>query len=103
MELGEVSLPAVVQKRQGQGSYSGGVGMFQTLGRGQREVRTHLAGCALGGSIGGDIRAGFLGFLGGWKKSKCCLCVYDLFKHQNYTTHASRAQGMAAVNGGREF
>lgn len=35
-------------------SYSGGVGMFQSLGRGQREVRNHLAGCALGVFIGGD-------------------------------------------------
>lgn len=54
MELEKVSLPAAAQKRQGQGNYSGGVGVFQTLGRGQREVRNHLAGCALDVFIGGD-------------------------------------------------
>lgn len=47
--------------------------------------------------------AEFLGCLGGWKKPKCCLCVSCLFKHQNYTTHASRAQGMSYVSGGGEF
>lgn len=28
---------------------------------------------------------------------------FGLFKHQNYTTRASRAQGMAAGNAGGEF
>lgn len=74
MELKKASLPAVVQKRQGQGSSSGGVGMFQTLGRGQREVRNHLAGCALGVFTGGDEQD----FLDVWEagRNPNAVCVF---------------------------
>lgn len=84
--------------------------MFQTLGRSQREVRNHLAGCALGAFIGGDEQdstswacCGISWMLGRLEETQALVCVSCLFKHQNYTTHASRAQGMASENGAGEF
>lgn len=61
-------------------------------------MRDHLAGWALGVSIGGDEQdtTSFVCWRVSWMLGRLeepQICNSCLFKHQNYTRDASRAQG----------
>jgi len=65
-------------------------------------MRAHLAGCAFGICIGGDEQdtKSPVRWRVTWKNPKYHVSNSCLFKYQNYTRDASRAQGVVSTNEG---